>query len=183
MNNYLTNPLEFLITTLISLYILAVMLRFLLGVVRADFYNPASQFLVRVTNPLLVPLRKIIPVIGKFDTAAVVLMLVLQLVSVFIVVSLRGASVPFLTILMYTFGELFMLLINIFLISIVVQVILSWINPGTYSPVNSLLYSLTNPILKPIQRIIPPLSGIDLSPLFAIIGLQVLRMLVMPLLH
>jgi YggT family protein len=62
-------------------------------------------------------------------------------------------------------------------------VILSWINQGGYSPVNSLLYSLTNPILKPIQRVIPPLSGIDLSPLFAIIGLQVIRMLIMPLLH
>lgn len=183
MNNYLTNPLEFLITTLISLYILAIMLRFLLGVVRADFYNPVSQFLVRVTNPPLVPLRKIIPVIGKFDTAAIVLMLVLQLVSVFIVVSLRGASVPFITLLLYSVGELVLLLINIFLVSIVVQVILSWISPATYSPVNSLLYSLTNPILKPIQRIIPPLSGIDLSPLFAIIGLQVLRMLIMPLLH
>jgi len=183
MNNYLTNPLEFLISTLISLYILAVMLRFLLGVVRADFYNPVSQFLVRVTNPLLVPMRKIIPVIGKYDTAALVLMLVLQLFSVFIVVSLRGASVPFLTLLMYSVGELFMLLINILLISIVVQVILSWVNPGIYSPVNSLLYSLTNPIMKPIQRIIPPLSGIDLSPLFAIIFLQVVRMLILPLLH
>jgi len=183
MNDYLTNPLEFLITTLISLYILAVMLRFLLGVVRADFYNPVSQFLVRVTNPLLVPLRKVIPVIGKFDTAAIVLMLVLQLISVFIVISLRGASVSFLSLLTYTVGELFMLLINILLISIVVQVVLSWISPGTYSPVNSLLYSLTNPILRPIQRIIPPLSGIDLSPLFAMIGLQVVRMLIMPLLH
>jgi YggT family protein len=183
MNNYLANPLEFLITTLISLYILAVMLRFLLGVVRADFYNPVSQFLVRVTNPLLVPLRKVIPVVGKFDTAAIVLMLVLQLISVFIVISLRGASVSFLSLLLYTVGELFMLLINILLISIVVQVIMSWISPGTYSPVNSLLYSLTNPILRPIQRIIPPLSGIDLSPLFAMIGLQVVRMLIMPLLH
>ncbi len=63
--NYLTNPLEFLITTLFSLYILAVMLRFLLGAVRADFYNPISQFLVRITNPLLIPLRKVIPGIGK----------------------------------------------------------------------------------------------------------------------
>lgn len=183
MNSYLTNPLEFLITTLISLYILVVMLRFLLGVVRADFYNPVSQFLVRVTNPLLVPMRKVIPALGKFDTAAIVLMLVLQLVSVFIVISLRGVSVPFLSLLMYTVGELFLLLINIFLVSILVQVILSWINQGGYSPVNSLLYSLTNPILKPIQRIIPPLSGIDLSPLFAMIGLQVIRMLILPLLH
>ena len=90
---------------------------------------------------------------------------------------------PFFSILLYTVGELFMLLINIFLVSILVQVILSWISPSTYSPVSTLLYSLTNPILKPIQRVIPPLSGIDLSPLFAMIGLQVLRMLVMPLLH
>jgi YggT family protein len=110
-------------------------------------------------------------------------MLVLQLISVFIVVALRGASVPVITLLLYAVGELFMMLINVFLVSIVVQVILSWISPGTYSPVNSLLYSLTSPILKPIQRIIPPLSGIDLSPLFAIIGLQVIRMLIMPLLH
>jgi len=183
MNDYLTNPLEFLFTTLISLYILAVMLRFLLGVVRADFYNPVSQFLVRVTNPLLVPLRKIIPVFGKFDTAAIVLMVALQLISVIIVISLRGISVPFITLLVYTLGELFILLVNILLVSIVVQAILSWISPGTYSPVNSLLYSLTNPILKPIQRIIPPLSGIDLSPLFAMIGLQVIRMLILPLLH
>jgi YggT family protein len=183
MNNYLTNPLEFLITTLISLYILAIMLRFLLGLVRADFYNPVSQFLVRVTNPLLVPLRKVIPPVGKFDTAAVVLMLVLQLVSVFIVVSLRSVSVPVITMVMYTIGELLLLLIHIYMISIVVQVIMSWISPGTYSPVNSVLYSLTSPLLKPIQRIIPPLSGIDLSPLFALLGLQVLRMLIMPLLH
>lgn len=183
MNNYLTNPLEFLITTLISLYLLAVMLRFLLGVSRADFYNPVSQFLVRITNPALVPLRKVIPVIGKFDTAAIVLMVVLQLIIEFLKVALRGVSVPFITVLMYTVGELFLLLINVFLISIVVQVILSWVNPGTYSPVNSILYNLTNPILKPIQRIIPPLSGIDLSPLFAIIGLQVVRMLIVPLLQ
>jgi YggT family protein len=183
MNNYLTNPLEFLITTLISLYILAVMLRFLLGLVRADFYNPVSQFLVRVTNPLLVPLRKVIPPVGKFDTAAVVLMLVLQLISVFIAVALRGASVPFVNILLYSLGELFLLLVHVFMISIVIQVIMSWISPGTYSPVNSVLYSLTSPLLKPIQRIIPPLSGIDLSPLFALLGLQVLRMLIMPLLH
>lgn len=183
MNNYLTNPLEFLITTLFSLYLLAVMLRFLLGLVRADFYNPVSQFLVRVTNPLLVPLRKVVPPVGKFDTAAVVLMLVLQLVSVFIVVSLRGISVPFVNILLYTLGELFLLLVHVYMVSIVVQVVMSWISPGTYSPVTSVLYSLTNPLLKPIQRIIPPLSGIDLSPLFALLGLQVLRMFIMPLLH
>ena len=78
MNSYIANPIEFLVSTLFSLYILAVMLRFLLGLVRADFYNPISQFLVRITNPLLIPLRKIIPGLGKVDVAAIVLMLVLQ---------------------------------------------------------------------------------------------------------
>jgi YggT family protein len=182
MNSYLSNPLEFLITTLFSLYILAVMLRFLLGLVRADFYNPVSQFLVRVTNPLLVPMRKVIPTVGKFDTSAVVLMLVLQVLSVLIVVALRSVSVSFVAVLAFTVGELIMLLINVFLFAIIVQVILSWVSPGTYNPVNSILYSLTNPILQPFRRIIPPLSGIDLSPLFALIALQVARMLILPLL-
>jgi YggT family protein len=182
MNNYLTNPLEFLVTTLLGLYILAVMLRFLLGLVRADFYNPVSQFLVRVTNPLLVPMRKVIPTLGKFDTSAVVLMLALQLLSVLIVVALRGAGVSFIAVLAFAIGELLMLLINIFLVAIIVQVVMSWISPGTYSPVNAVLYSLTNPVLQPFRRIIPPLSGIDLSPLFALIALQVARMLILPLL-
>ena len=181
-SNYLTNPLEFLITTLFSLYILAVMLRFLLGTVRADFYNPVSQFLVRITNPLLVPLRKIIPSAGKFDTSAILLMLFLQVVSLGLVVLIRGIDVPVLTLLIIAIGELVMLTINVFMFAIIIQVILSWVNPGNYNPVTGLLYSITSPVMRPIQRVIPPVSGIDLSPLVAIIGLQVLRMLIMPLL-
>jgi len=180
--NYFTNPLEFLITTLFSLYILAVMLRFLLGVARADFYNPVSQFLVRITNPLLVPMRKVIPSMGKYDTSALLLMFLLQLLALVIVVLLRGAGVPVIALLLAALGELVLLLINVYFFAIIIQVILSWVNPGGYNPVNALLYSLTNPILRPIQRVIPPVSGIDLSPLFAIIGLQVVRMLIMPLL-
>ena len=183
MNSYLANPLEFLVTALFSLYILAVMLRFLLGVVRADFYNPVSQFLVKVTNPLLVPMRKIIPGIGRIDTSAVLLMFVLQFIMVLIVVALHGLEISLPVLLLHTTGELLMLLINVLLVAIVVQVLLSWISPGTYSPVNTVLYSLTTPVLAPFQRIIPPLSGIDLSPLFAILALQVLRMLIMPLLR
>ena len=182
MNSYLTNPLEFIITTLFSLYILAVMLRFLLGVVRADFYNPISQFLVRITNPLLVPLRKVVPAMGKVDVAAIFLMLVLQILLLFIIVMLRGTGVQILPLLLTAVGELVLLMINVFLVAIIVQVIISWINPGSYNPVNSLLHSLTSPVLRPFQRIFPPLSGIDLSPLFALIALQVLKMLIQPLL-
>jgi len=182
MNSYFANPLEFLISTLFSLYILAVMLRFLLGMVRADFYNPISQFLVKITNPLLVPLRKIIPGAGKVDVAAIILMLVLQLIMLAIIVALRGVTPPLLSLLLAAIGELVILAINIFLFAIIVQVIISWVNPGSYNPVNGLLNSLTSPVMRPIQRLLPPMSGIDLSPLFALIGLQVLKMLIQPLL-
>ena len=181
-SSYLTNPLEFLITTLFSLYILAVMLRFILGAVRADFYNPVSQFLVRITNPLLVPMRRFIPSIRQYDTSAVLLMLVLQLISLAIVIMLRGASVSFPAMLLAAIGELVILTFNVFIFAIVIQVVISWINPGSYNPVNTLLHSITAPVLGPIQRLIPPVSGMDLSPLAALIGLQVLKMLVVPLL-
>ena len=181
-SGYLANPLEFLVTTLFSLYILAVMLRFLLGVVRADFYNPVSQFLVRITNPLLLPMRKVIPSLGRYDTSALLLMLLLQFIALGLVVLLRGISVSVVTLLIVAVGELVMLAINVFMVAIIIQVILSWVNPGNYNPVTAVLYSITSPIMRPLQRLIPPISGIDLSPLVAIIGLQVLRMLVMPLL-
>jgi len=182
MNSYFTNPLEFLISTLFSLYILAVMLRFLLGMVRADFYNPISQFLVKITNPLLIPLRKIIPGAGKIDVAAIILMLLLQLIMLAIIVALRGVTPPLLGLLLTAIGTLVILAINVFLFAIIVQVIISWVNPGSYNPVNGLLSSLTAPVMRPIQRLLPPMSGIDLSPLFALIGLQVLKMLIQPLL-
>ena len=181
-SSYLANPLEFLVTTLFSLYILAVMLRFLLGVVRADFYNPISQFLVRITNPLLIPMRKVIPSLGKYDTSALLLMLLLQVASLGVVVLLRGISVSIVALLIAAAGELIMLIINVFMFAIIIQVVLSWVNPGNYNPATALLYSITSPIMRPIQRIIPPVSGMDLSPLVAIIGLQVLRMLILPLL-
>ena len=181
-SSYLTNPLEFLISTLFSLYILAVMLRFILGAVRADFYNPVSQFLVRITNPLLVPMRRVIPSFRQYDTSALLLMLLLQLVSLVIVIMLRGVSVSFVALLLVAIGELVILAFNVFIFAIVIQVILSWINPGNYNPVNAMLASITRPVMGPIQRLIPPVSGIDLSPLVALIGLQVLKMLVLPLL-
>ena len=181
-SSYLTNPLEFIISTLFGLYILAFLLRLLLGMVRADFYNPVSQFLVRITNPLLVPLRKVLPSIGKFDTSTVLIMLLLQFLALALIVMLRGNGFPVLALLLATVGELVALLLNIYMVTIIVQVIISWVNPGTYNPVSGLLYSLNSPLLSPIQRLLPPIAGIDLSPLFALIGLQVLKMLILPLL-
>jgi YggT family protein len=181
-DDYFTNPLEFLISTLFSLYIMAVMLRFLLGLVRADFYNPVSQFLVRITNPLLIPLRKIVPSIGKFDSAAMLVMIVLQLAAITLILLLRGEGISSAILVIITLATLISLLINVYMFAIIVEVIISWMNPGSYNPVSSLLHSLTSPLLRPIRHLVPPIAGIDLSPLFAILGLQVLRMLILPLL-
>lgn len=179
--NYFTNPIEFLLTTLITLYIIAVMLRFLFGVVRADFYNPVSQFLVRITNPLLVPLRKIIPSYRQYDLSAVALMLVLQIISLYLTLFLREMLVAPHLVILLAIAKLLTQAIDVFIFAIIVQVILSWVNPGTSSPVTSLLYSLTTPVMRPFQRMIPPISGMDLSPLFALLALHILKMLVRPL--
>ncbi len=178
---YVTNPLGFLINTLFGLYILMVMLRFILAVVRADFYNPVSQFLVKVTNPPLLMLRRVIPSAGKIDTSALVLMLGLQLLSFTLISLLRGGPLALWPLLVLSLRELTELLLNIFLFSIFVQVIISWVNPGTYNPVVSLLYSITEPVLRPCRRLVPPISGMDLSPLVALIAIQLAKYLILPL--
>ena len=182
-SSYLTNPLEFLINTLFGLYILTVMLRFLLAAVRADFYNPVSQFLVKVTNPPLLPMRRVLPSIGKMDTSALVLMLALQMASFAVIGLLRGSQLSLVPLLVLSLAELLGLLLNVFLFSIIIQVIISWVNPGAYNPAVSLLTSLTEPVLRPFRRLIPPMSGLDLSPLVALIAIQLAKMLLLPPLY
>jgi len=180
MNSYLSNPLEFLIHTLFGLYILAVMLRFLLQVVKADFYNPISQFLVKITNPPLRPLRRIIPGLAGIDLASIVLLIALQMIALLLVFMVRGVTPGMGSLLLLSVHELISLTLNVFLVTIFIQVILSWINPGQYNPATSLLYSLNQPLLWPAQKLIPPIGGIDLSPIVVLIGIQSARMLILP---
>ena len=180
-SSYLTNPLEFLIGTLFSLYILILMLRFLLAWSRADFYNPFSQFIVKVTNPVIVPMRRIVPSVGGIDLATIVVMVCLQVISLLVISSLHGAPLGIASLIMLSIAELLSLVFNIFIFAILILALLSWINPGTYNPVSSVLYSITEPVMKPVRRMLPPMGGVDLSPLVAIIGLQVIKMLVIPL--
>ncbi len=180
--NYFTDPVEFLITTLASLYILALMLRLVLGWVRADFYNPVSQFLVKITNPVLVPLRRFLPPIGRIDTASVVVMLLLQMGALALVQVLRGASLSPWLLFGWSLVELVSLTFTVFIYAIIIQAILSWVSPGAYNPVSSVLFSITEPVLRPIRRLLPPVHGFDLSPLVAIIGLVVLQKLTLPIL-
>jgi YggT family protein len=175
---HVINAGGFLIQTIFGLYILAIMLRFLFQWVKADFYNPVSQFLVKVTNPPLVPLRRVIPGLMGIDLAAVVLMLVLQVIEVELLLLIKGANITIPGLLVYSLVELLSLGINVFFFSILIQVILSWVNPGAYNPVTALLYSLNEPLMRPARRILPPISGFDLSPILALVFLQLLTFLV-----
>jgi YggT family protein len=178
--SYFTNPLEFLISTLIGLFITAVMLRFLLAMVRADFYNPLTQILVKLTNPALKPLRRFIPGFGGIDIASLLLMLALQMLALALITLLRGAALHPVGLLLWAIAELLGLLLNIYMFSILIQVVLSWVNPNTYNPAVSLLYSINEPLLAPARRLIPPLSGLDLSPVVVLLGLQLAKMLLLP---
>ena len=184
MDNYLRSPFEFLITTLFDLYITVVMLRFILQQLRADFYNPISQFIVKVTNPLLIPLRRIIPGWGGIDLASILLLLMLQSIAIILLLLIRNIALGPLVVINLAFAELLSMAFNIFIFAIIVQAVISWINPaGHQNPIGGILHSLTEPLLKHARKLIPPTSGIDLSPLVALFALQFLKMLVIPLIH
>ncbi|MDO6462240.1 YggT family protein [Granulosicoccaceae sp. 1_MG-2023] len=180
--------LSFLINTLFDLYIMVVALRFLMQMTRADYHNPLAAFVVKVTNPLLIPLRRVVPGIGGHDMAALVLCFLLIVIKLFLFKGLGLAEyIGGLRINMayaavgQVFGialvSLVNLFFNVFLYSIVVLAILSWFNNG-YNPVQNILYSITSPVLTPLRRIIPPIGGLDLSALAAIILIQLAKILV-----
>jgi YggT family protein len=177
---YFTNPLIFLIKTLFGLYIAIVMIRFLLQWARADFYNPISQFVVKVTSPVLRPIRKVVPGYGGLDLSALVLAWVLKALELALLSMLLGLGRNPLAALIWAIPALVGLIISIFLFGILIRVILSWVNPDPYNPAVALLNRITDPIMVPAQRLVPPISGIDLSPMVAMIGLVLLEMLLLP---
>lgn len=176
MGNNITLAGQFLINTLFGLYIGAVLLRFLLQAVRADYYNPLAQIVVKLTNPLLLPLRRIIPGWRKLDLAALVLAYLLALLNLALVVLLYGAMPALLPWLLGGLLRLLLILLNLYTFTILIQALMSWLSPG-YHPVMGALASVNEPLLRPVRRLIPPLGGLDLSPLFVLLGLQVVRIL------
>jgi len=176
-NQYASNAAVFLIQTVFGLFLMLVMLRLLLQFVRADFYNPISQFIVKTTSWALKPLRRIIPGLGGIDLASIVLLLGVQMLTLFLIGTARGISVSVAGLAALSVAELINLLFTIYMITIIVQALLSWIGPGTYNPLTSLLYSINDPVLRPVRRLIPALSGIDLSPLVVLVIIQLLKII------
>jgi len=177
MNGRGLYALVFLINTLFGLFTAAVILRFLLQWLRADFYNPICQAIVKITNPLLLPLRRIIPGWRGLDFAAVVLAVILQLINVTLVlVIVIGFPSP-LNLAWWTVLKLVFLLVNLYFVTILVEAILSWTNASQHNPIAGLLWCINAPLLQPARKLIPPLGGLDLSPLVILILLQVVNIL------
>lgn len=182
-SSYMTDPVIFLIDSLFSLYILAVLLRFLLQWCGADFYNPISQFLVKATHPPLKLLRRFVPSIGKIDTSSLVLVFTLQMLADFSILLLKGVTISIGALTILSLTQLVSLLINIFIYAVFARAILSWMNPGMFSAASSILHSLTEPLLNTCRKFIPDLGGMDLSPLAVLMMLQLAKMVILPPLH
>ena len=177
--NSLNTAAIYLIQTLGSIYLLIVLLRFLLQLVRADFYNPLSQFIVRATKPLLMPLRRLIPGYGGLDFASLVLGIAIQLVMLILIILLMGYALPNILLLVsWAAIGVLALFVKIFFFALIISVILSWVAQGSYNPAVILINQLCEPILAPIRKILPALGGLDLSPIFAFIAIRLFDMLV-----
>ena len=178
MNNFMLNAGSYLISTLLGLYIIIVLLRFLLQLVKADFYNPLSQFIVKATSPVLTPMRRFIPGLFGLDIASLLLAYSLQCVENFLLFSLRGSSLNPLLILWHSIGSLLTLFLYIYFFAILIQVIISWISPGQYNPAIALIHRITEPVMQPARKLLPPFSGFDLSPILVFIVLNILIMFI-----
>ncbi|MBL1260231.1 MAG: YggT family protein [Thiotrichaceae bacterium] len=177
-SSYLSNPALYLIDALFGLYLIAVMLRFLLQLVRASFHNPICQFLVKITNPPLVALRRIIPGFKGIDIASLFLLLALQLAAILLKLLIIGQSFSIVMILPIAVADLLSLALNVFMVAILIQVVLSWVGQGVHNPITTTIYSLTEPVLRPVRRLIPPIAGMDLAPLVALLAIPLIKMLV-----
>lgn len=170
--------LVFIIRTLVDLYIITFVLRIILQWVRADFRNPLTQFILRITNPLVIPLRRFVPPIGGLDTATLIVVVVLELIVTIVVTNLTCSGEPnVLQVISMTVLRVVYLTLRVYLFIILIYIIMSWISPGTYNPAARLMESIAQPVLRPLRRLLPSIGGLDLSALFALIGIQALTML------
>lgn len=166
--------LIFIIQTIVELYLYVLLLRFWLPFLRADFRNPVAQGILRLTSPIVVPVRRIVPPIGRIDTATVIVAFAIQCLLLYVILMISGVTPAFTPIAITTIIKLAMLTLNIFKFAILIFVILSWVAPGTYNPVTAFVSMVVQPVLRPFRGLIPPIGMLDLSALVALIALHAL---------
>ena len=170
----------FVIQTLGSLYLLIVLLRFILQLVRANFYNPLCQFTVKATQPLLKPLRRVIPSLFGLDMSSLVLAILVQMVIFAVVLTLSYMSFNILGLLLWAIIGVTALFLKVFFFAMIISVILSWVAPGSVSPGAELVNQITEPALAPFRRFLPSMGGLDISPILAFMVIQLIQSFVIP---
>jgi len=182
MGSSISEALNLVIGTLAGLYIFAVLVRFLLQAARADFYNPISQAVVKLTSPLLTPLRKIIPGYRSFDFASLILALIISFIVSCLMIVLDGNSLAIVinnigNIVAWCFVGLLNFILEIYFWGLLISIIASWIAPYSGNPVLLLIQQLLEPIMRRVHKVIPPMGGLDFSPIFVFLGIQLVEIL------
>ncbi len=171
--------ITFLVQTLIGLYQVVLLLRLLMQWTRADFRNPIGKAILQVTDPVILPLRKLLPPVGKVDSATVVAIVLVAALKIAVIFALVGNSLPaLLPLLRGVVVDVLRLVLQVYLFAVILYALLSFVAPGHYSPAQSLLSSICEPVMRPIRQRIPPLGGLDLTPLWICIALQTLLILI-----
>jgi YggT family protein len=166
------SALIFLVKTLADLYLLTFLLRFIMQWVRASYYNPLSQFVFKVTNPLVVPARRVLPSVAGLDTPTLVVLIVLEVVVTFVLLFLAGFPVPIPVLLFYSLLRLISLALWFYFVALLIYVLLSWFGDRGRNPMGVLLDELVEPVLRPARRLLPPIGGLDISALIVMLLLQ-----------
>jgi YggT family protein len=178
----MSNALIFIVETLFDVVCFLFLARLILQASKADFYNPISQGVVRITDPVLVPLRILVPRFRNIDFAAFVAALLVKLIATAIVSGLStGYMQPFGTLFVFSFIDVLRLILTFYLFGILLVVVLSFLNPGGgYHPAIALLGQVMEPVMAPARRVIPPFGGLDLSPILTLMVIELLRDYVLP---
>ena len=174
------NAMQFLISTLFDLFLMVVLMRFWLQAAKADFYNPLSQFVVKATSFAVNPLRKIIPGFGGLDLASLLLAFIVAAAKITALIFLVGATWEVGFVLLNALVTVIKEGLNLLFWVLIIRALLSWVSQGN-NPVEAVFQQLTEPMLRPIRKVLPPLGGLDLSILVLIIALQFAQFLFMDL--
>lgn len=171
----MTSALHFLADTLLTLYLYVLILRFVMQLTRADFHNPLAHAVLVVTNPIIMPLRRIFPPVGKVDSASVLAIILVAAITVGVLTFIvSGALLDPINWLVATALMLVRAFIVFFMGAIFIYALLSWVVPAGYNPAMALLATIVEPVLRPFRRLIPPIGALDLSALWALLALGVL---------
>ncbi len=167
------------VQTMLGLYLVAVILRFLLHLLRAELRNPVVQMLVLITNPPLRVLWKFIPAWRGVDLAAVALIVLLGMLKLAAPLLLIGAPLRWHGLLILSLANSLDTVLWVFLFAVLIRVVLSWVAPHSYHPAARVVVSLSEPVLAPFRRLLPPLGGLDLSPILTFLSLRLVQQLLL----